>query len=59
MGEPVSGRPASPLSLPQWNRAFALLRASPAILTTVVQRPASHRGKLGGVMYSIVELSQN
>ena len=39
----------TPPSLPRWFQAFALRSSSLEIAVRVVQRPASHRGKLGGV----------
>ncbi len=39
-----------PPSLPRWKRAFALRAISSNNFRNVVQKPASHRGKLGGVV---------
>ncbi len=38
-----------PPSLSRWKRAFALRTVSPEMPLNVVQKPASHRDKLGGV----------
>ena len=42
----------TPPSLPRWNQASALRATQPQIVFDVVQKPASHRDKLGGVACS-------
>ncbi len=49
----------TPPSLPRWKRAFALRTDSTAMPLLVVQKPASHRGKLSGavLMLALVFIS--
>ena len=47
----------TPPSLPRWKRAFALREILSNNFRNVVQKPASHRGKLGGVVLMLALIS--